>query len=287
MPSTIKQGFEGLKQNLEITTLQSSIVSTRQQNVRDAVAKELAAIDDFLVGSYKRNTMISPLAEADIDIFTVLDSKYYDANGHVNLLDRVKRVLKNTYETPDISRNGQAVTIRFSDFRVDVVPAFNRSGGGYLIPDAILKRWISTDPTKHINIWTAANITHKGDLVPLIKMIKGWNKKHSSLLQSFHLESLILNLLNNITISDFPSGIRYFFDKARVQVLYPTLDPAGYGGNIGAYLDTPSKKADVVTRLESAYQRAIEAEGLEKIGKTYDAYAKWKMIFGEYFPSYG
>src|SRR5690349_16114242 len=117
MPTTIKQGFEVLKQNLEITTLQTSTVSTRQQNVRNAVISELTVVDDFLTGSYKRNTMIAPLAEADVDIFMVLDSKYYEPNGQANLLDRVKRVLKNTYKTPEISKNGQAVTITFTDFK--------------------------------------------------------------------------------------------------------------------------------------------------------------------------
>jgi hypothetical protein len=288
MPTTIQQGFEVLKQNLEITTLQSATVSMRQQNVRGAVAKELIVIDDFLTGSYKRSTMIAPLKEADIDVFVVLDSKYYESNGQVNLLDKVKRVLKKTYpDTPEISRNGQAVTITFSDFKVDVVPAFNRTGGGYVIPDSILKRWISTNPKKHVEIWSDANKAHNGDLVPLIKMIKAYNKTHSALLRSFHLETLVLNILNNVTISNFPSGVRYVFDKMRTQVSYVVPDPAGYGGDLGAYLDTSSKKADVVSRLESAYQRAVDAESLEKQGKIFDAFTKWRLIFGDYFPSYG
>jgi len=287
MATSIKQGFEILKQNLEISGLQGATVSTRQQNVRDAVAKELTVVDDFLTGSYRRSTMIAPLAEADIDIFTVLDAKYFDQNGHANLLDRVKRVLLKTYNTPDISRNGQAVTISFSDFKVDVVPAFHRSGGGYIIPDSILKRWISTDPKKHVDIWSNANNAHNGDLVPLIKMIKAWNKTHSALLHSFHLETMTLNILTNVTISDFPSGVRYVFDKMRSQVSYVVADPAGYGGDLGAYLDTPSKKAEVVSRLETAYQRAKDAESLASQGKIVDAFSKWRLVFDTYFPAYG
>jgi len=288
MPITIKQGFEVLKQNLEITTLQSSTVSTRQQNVRDAVASELSVLDDFLTGSYKRSTMIAPLKEADVDIFVILDSSYYESNGQANLLDRVKRVIKKTYpNTPEISRNGQAVTITFTDFKVDVVPAFYRNGGGYLIPDSVLSRWISTDPKKHVEIWSEANKAHNSDLVPLIKMIKAWNKTHSALLNSFHLETLILNILKDVTISNYSSGARYVFDKARSQILLPTYDPAGYGGDISSYLDTTTKKADVVSRLETAYLRAVDAESLEKQGKTQDAYTKWRMIFDNYFPSYG
>lgn len=288
MATTIKQGFEILKQNLEITDLQAGTVSTRQQNVRDAVVSELSVHEDFLTGSYKRNTMIAPLSEADIDIFVVLDSKYYDTNGQANLLDRVKRVLKNTYpKTPKISRNGQAVTITFTDFKVDVVPAFYRNGGGYLIPDSILGRWIPTDPKKHVEIWSNANKAHNGDLVPLIKMIKAWNKTHSALLHSFHLETMTLNILNGITINSFPSGVRYVFDKMRTQVSYVVPDPAGYGGDLGAYLNTSAKKADVISRLETAYQRAKDAESLASQGKIVDAFSKWRLVFDTYFPAYG
>ena len=288
MPTTIMQGFQKLKEYLEITALQENIASTRQQNIRDALKSDLNIIDSFLTGSYRRNTMIAPLSDADIDIFIILDPVYFRQDGQAAILDRVKQVLRKTYtKTPDISRNGQAVTIVFSDFKVDVVPAFNRQGGGYLIPDSILKRWISTDPKKHVEVWSAANKAHNGDLVPLIKMIKCWNREHSALLRSFHLESLILRTLNNVTISDYPSGVRYVFDKARTLAQYPIADPAGYSGDIGAYLNSQDRKDDVISRLETAYNRAIEAERLNSEGNIRQAYDKWCLIFGDYFPAYG
>jgi len=288
MSTTITQGFQKLKENLEITTLQEETTSERQQNIRDALKTDLDVLDSFLAGSYRRNTMIAPLSEADIDIFVILRSEYFKQDGQAILLDKVKQVLRKTYpNTPDISRNGQAVTIVFSDFRVDVVPAFSRQGGGYLIPDTILKRWISTDPKKHIDVWTEANKMHNGYLVPLIKMIKCWNRAHSAPLRSFHLESLVLQILNNVTISDNPSGIRYVFDKARTQIQYAVIDPAGFGGNIGAYLDTKEKKANAINCIETAYERAIDAERLNSMGNVQDAYDKWRLIFGDYFPAYG
>jgi len=242
--------------------------------------------DSFLTGSYMRNTMIAPLKEADIDIFVVLDVKYYAEEGHAALLDKVKRVLKKTYpKTPDISRSGRAVTITFTDFAVDVVPAFYRSGGGYLIPDSIERRWIATDPKQHIQIWSSANRAHAGDLIPLIKMVKGWNKRHSEMLRSFHLETMILSILDGVTISDFPSGVRYVLDKARSLVEYSIPDPAGYSP-AGGYLSA-SELAGVVSRLDTAYTRAIAAEQLERNGRTAEAFEKWRLIFDDYFPAYG
>lgn len=288
MPRAILEGFNRLRENLQITDLQETTVSTRQQNVRAAVEEELEVLDSFLTGSHRRNTMIAPLSEADVDIFVVLSSKYWQQDGQAALLDRVKSVLRQTYpKTPDISRNGQAVTIVFNDFRVDVVPGFYRQGGGFLIPDSVLGRWISTDPKRHVETFADANKSHQGNLIPLIKMMKAWNKKHSTLLRSFHLEVLVLNILTNVTISDFPSGARYVFDKARGRVRETTADPAGYGGNVGAYLNTREKLEAVIDRLETAYTRARDAEQLKANGRTAQAYEKWQMIFGDYFPAYG
>lgn len=288
MATTTNQSFLQLKSNLEITGLQQTTASTRQQNVRDALITDLTVLDSFLTGSYRRSTMVAPLKDADIDVFVVFDASYYKQNGQAWLLDKVKATLKNTYpSTPKISRNGQAVTITFTDFTVDVVPAFNRKGGGFLIPDSVNERWISTDPKKHVDIWSAANTSHAGNLVPLIKMIKAWNKGHSTLLRSFHLETMILGILTNVKITDFPSGARFIFDKARQAVKGATYDPSGYGGNLADYLNTQQKINDVVSRLETAYNRALEAESLDKQGKTSLAVDKWRLIFGDYFPAYG
>lgn len=284
---TIRQGFEALRQNLEITSLQEAAVATRQRNVRDAIAAELTVLDSFLTGSYRRNTMIAPLADADVDIVIVLDPRYYNANAPAALLDRVRAVLRTTYPTtPEISRSGQAVTIRFADFQVDAVPVFHRQGGGFLIPNARTQAWIATDPTEHVRLWSLANAAHNGDLVPLIKMIKQWNRSHSNFLRSFHLETIILKVLTNVTISDFSSGARYVFDKAHSAVQAAVADPAGYNGNLGAYLDIQQKLNDVCSRLAAACQRSLEAERLEKAGRTDLAFQQWQMVFGDKFPAF-
>ena len=293
MPTTISQSFSILKSNLEVTGLQQSTVSTRQNSVRSVMEAGMTVKDSFLSGSYSRSTMIAPLAEADIDIFTVLDPRYfhfYDGKngGPSGLLDFVKRTLRRTYtKTPDISRSGQAVTIRFTDFAVDVVPGFVREGGGYLIPDSVRGQWLSTDPKKHVEIFAAANRTHNGNLVPVIKMLKAWNKNNRNFFRSFHVEVLALETFTGITISDFPSGVRFFFDKARNLVTQKNLDPAGYGDDIGRYLNTREKINEAGVTLQLAYERAVAAEGQEQRGLTRSAIESWSKLFGDYFPAYG
>jgi hypothetical protein len=294
MATTIPQSFRELKENLEITGLQASTVSTRQQSVRSVMNAGMEVVNSFLTGSYSRNTMIAPLAEADVDIFVVLANKYFhnydngQNGGQAGLLDLVKRTLRRTYtQTPDISRNGQAVTIRFSDFAVDVVPAFNRQGGGYLIPNSRTQSWIATDPKRHVEIVGAANQAHDGDFVPLLKMIKAWNKKNNKYFGSFHLEVLALTILNGVKISDYPSGVRFYFDKARALIGQKNPDPAGYGGDVGSYINTQEKILDAEAKFQLAFDRAINAEAYAKQGNVRDAVDMWKRLFGDYFPTYG
>jgi hypothetical protein len=293
MPTTIPQAFQTLRSNLEITGLQTSLVSTRQKTVREVVTSGLEVTDDFLTGSYSRQTMIAPLNEADVDIFVVLNSRYFhhynngQNGGQAGLLDLLKRTLLKTYtRTPDISRNGQAVTIRFEDFVVDAIPAFIRQGGGYLIPNAITASWISTDPARHIELLTQANMVHGNNLVPLIKMIKGWNRQIDRHFRSFHLEVLAMSALNNVTITDFPSGVRYFFDKARALITQQNPDPAGYGGDVGSYLNTQPKIAEAAQHFQTAYERALNAEQLAAQDRIPAAFEAWGKIFGDYFPAY-
>ncbi len=292
MASTIKQSFQILKENLEITDLQEENVSTRQNSVRSVLEAELTIKETFLTGSYSRSTMIAPLNDADIDIFAVLDvSYYYNYNGknggQAGLLDLIKRTLRKRYtKTPDISRNGQAVTIRFDDFQVDVVPAFYRQDGGYLIPNSISQSWIGTDPKKHVEIMSSANRAHQGDLVPIVKMIKCWNKNIGSYFRSFHLEVLALYIFEKVTISDFASGMRYFFDKGREYITKQNPDPAGFGGDIGNYINTREKIEEAVQKLQLAYERALKAENFDSRGCVKDAIEMWIKIFCNYFPAY-
>jgi hypothetical protein len=292
MATTINAAFAQFRANLEITDLQTETVSTRHNSVRDVLKSGMTVIDDFLTGSYARHTMIAPLKEADVDVFVALDPDYYkhyfgQNGGPAGLLDWVKQTLRKTYTlTPNISRNGQAVTIRFSDFLVDLVPGFVRSGGGYIIPNSITTTWLSTDPKRHVDIFSAANQTHQQKLIPLIKMIKGWNKCHSSFFSSFHLEVLALQVLTNVNITDYPSGLRFFFDKAREAVAGTNLDPAGYGDDIGKYIDTAEKIAEAKRRMTAAYEAALRAE---QQGVLYERTAidLWRGLIPAYFPAYG
>ena len=217
--------------------------------------------------------------------FAKSESTYFVSDGQASLLDRVKRVLTRTYTTPEVSRNGQAVTITFSDFKVDVVPAFYRDGGGYLIANSITQSWVSTDPKAHIDVIAKGNAAHEALLAPLLKMIRAWNRNIGHPFVSLYLELIANEMLTGVTISDYPSALRYFFDKCRERIKTKISDPAGFGGQING-LESGSL-SDALSRFETAYARAIKAEGYAREGHTELAIEEWRKIFGDYFPVYG
>lgn len=282
---SVAGAFDLFASRLEITDLQQSTVSVRQQAVRAAVERRLHVLESFLTGSYRRHTMIGPLTAADVDLFCILDAGYHHPAGQAALLDMVRRALRETYsKTPRISPNGQAVTIRFTDFVVEVVPAFYRQGGGFLIPSSNERRWIETDPKVHEAFIANANAIHDGKLVPLIKMIKAWNRNSGSRLSSFYLELMVESILRGMRIADYPGVVAYVFWRAQEVVRWKLLDPAGLdGGQVNGL--ARGSVPEAVAALARTYELALDAVRLEQSGLARSSKERWRQVFGDPFPA--
>jgi len=289
---TRKQAFEELRSNLELTGLQETKVAARQKNVRAAVASQLTVATDFLTGSYRRQTLIGPMKSADVDIVVVLDRGYRD-RGAQAVLELVKKALLTEYtRTPAISRNGQAVTITFTDFVVDVVPAFVLPwwtwNDGFEICDSGSDSWITTDPKKHVELSATANRAHGRHLVPRIKQLKAWNRTVGGPLRSFHLEALAWSIFGtsllwkNTQSSDWASA-RYFFDKARSELRNQLADPSGTGIDVAAYLHGTALDS-AVSKVTTAYERCVRAEQCAKADDLAGMHKAYGQVFGDCYP---
>jgi hypothetical protein len=95
-----------------------------------------------------------------------------------------------------------------------------------------------------------------------------------------------MDVLHGIKISDYPSGIRFLFDKGREKIRFQQSDPAGFGGHINP-LDEVNTVEEAVSRLTTAYNRALKAEEFATAGKVSLAFDEWRKIFGDYFPLCG
>ena len=124
----------------------------------------------------------------------------------------------------------------------------------YNVPDMNTATWLPSRPRRHA---TAINekATECGKrFKPLIRMIKQWNKEHSDLMESYHIEVLALKIGSG-ELADYSWEVFQFFEKAVKLV----EGPLPYeGGNADDYLDYATRH-EVLKRLRTAADRARDA----------------------------
>ena len=293
--TTVLKSFESFRSNLELTGLQGTVIAERQKDLRQVIGKELLVVDSFLTGSYRRNTLIAPLSKADVDVMVVLDRSLRKI-GPANALNKVRQVLVSSFPTAQVSRNGQAITVTFRDFLIDVVPAFAvpwLAGSGWDICDSGGMSWLRTNPDRHSVRSTEVNDRTGGLLVPTVKMLKAWNRTASQPLRSFHLEALAWSVFDpgtlpyrlwGVQMATDPENVHAFFSQAPALLTRKLADPATGRGDLGSYLSASARK-DVISKIGIARQRCELAESLAQVNDLSAANATYRDIFGSFFPA--
>jgi len=277
---TVGQAFEVFKSALEITQPEQDAATSSQERLRARLERRLTILEDFLSGSYKRDTKIRPLT--DIDLLVVLDPAYF-TYGPAGVLRLLASHLRASYPNSRLRIQNRSVNLAFLRFGFDVVPAFYRQGGGLLIPSMKCNSWTSTNPKAHEKALSDANLACGGKLKPLIKMVKCWNRSRGGKLQSFHIEVLALEVLGP-PVQDYQTAAFEFFGQAADRIQYPCFDPAGLGPPVDDYLNRPARLAASRLLMAAARsaQRALE---LEWRGRNAAARAVWGQIFRKPFPA--
>lgn len=134
----VDDGFVKLKSNLEITQTEQDTSVRRHTGIRDYVTGRWDLIDDFLTGSYRRDTKTKKLK--DIDIFIVINPDGAQVGHRTgppgDVLDALQALLTDRWS--DAYRDGMAVVIPYGNddevMSIDVVPAFDRKGEGTASP---------------------------------------------------------------------------------------------------------------------------------------------------------
>jgi hypothetical protein len=222
MIKTVPEAFQEFMGRYEPTAATKEAAATKQNYLRDSLAGHLDVIEDFLTGSYIKQTQIKP--KTDIDVFLVLDPAYWQKQNLQKpreMLSFVFRQLRKTYPRSTMRLDGQAVTVAFQDgFKLDVVPAF-KTKEAYMIPSLKPPEWISCNPKVHIELLTKINQAQNQTLKPLIKMVKCWKVTKSAALRSFHIELMAARIFSNTSdamradlVSGYPRSLSFFFQQA-------------------------------------------------------------------------
>lgn len=295
MATTIAASFKTYAGNLNITDRQATTVANCKNNMIAKIGAELSLHDQKarVIGSYDRDTLTRYLSEGDVDVMVILhydDNKdWFTADGTVAALTRFKKILDVAYPKTPCRVDRNCVTMKLSEFRLDVVPAFQFNDGSYRIPDTHQRRWITTNPIAFADGITAINMKMDGAFVPLIKMVKGWNREAGWPISSFHLECLLYRHYSSYEKSfTYNSMLKIFFEELPGYLRDAAYDPIT-GERVDGYLDNAAATTARQIAITKAKKAAAQAkEAYEDESKYLSvAISEWKSLFGEFFPAYG
>ncbi|OXM50617.1 hypothetical protein CFP71_27085 [Amycolatopsis thailandensis] len=279
----IDDAFTKLKHNLEITQTEQNLAKARHEAIRDFVKSHWDLDDDFLTGSYRRDTKTKKLK--DIDIFVVLDadggqSSFRDQSP-IQVINALETLLRQKWSSA--ARDGMAIVVPYGAddevMSIDVVPAFKREDGGYYIPNPSAGDWLETNPKRHHELSIAKNADCGGKYVPFVKMIKGINRELGEPVSPSFLLEVMAQSLVKPPIGRYQDEIIYFLATAAERIGDEWPDPAGLGGDVNAVMNMTQKlaAANALNRARAIAERAVD---LEDDGQDRAAYDEWKTLFG-------
>lgn len=280
----VDDAFSNLKSNLEITTTEQTLASNRHTAIRDFVRERWQLDDDFLTGSYRRDTKTKKLKDVDVFIVLTPDGPQggYRTQAPLQVLEALLTLLRDRWG--DAYRDGMAIVIPYGSnddvTSIEVVPAFKRSGGGYFIPEPTAGTWIATNPKRHHELSTEKNTACGGKYVPFVKMIKGINRELGEPVSpSFLLEVMAQDLVKT-PFGRYQDEIVLFLATAADRMHQVCPDPAGLGGDVNTVMSAAQKTA-AADALRQAQRVAEHAVDLEDDGQERAAYDEWKKLFGD------
>ena len=289
------EAFEKFRKRLELSETERKDAARRHSEVRDCIRGSFDVKTDFLSGSYKRHTKTKPLK--DVDILFVLSNKEKERRGKppIEMLEAFDRCLRKRYTEKDqteICR--RAVTVQFEKnyypedhegkiLSIDTVPAFESGDNEYEIPDKVTGTWIKTNPEKHKEQATAKNDEMGGYWVPLVKMIKGWNRANGKPVKPSFLIEVMAEELVEPPFSNYPNEVRNLFAAMEANIGREWADPANLGPPVSDQM-TPELVTNARKTLQEGQRKAALAARAEQTGRQGDALRLWREILGDYFP---
>ncbi|GAA4364024.1 hypothetical protein GCM10023185_33170 [Hymenobacter saemangeumensis] len=275
---TLLQCIAQLLADITITDRQTDAVSITYNNLKGLLLDADNGLHGervFQNGSYDRDTIIKPLD--DVDIFLVLDRTEYEENGVLSnpqgVLTKVKKFLNGTRDYKDKAvQDRPCVTIKLSDKRFDVLPCFGNDLDGYWIPDSDLSGWVWSNPVVHSEKLTQVNQDRKQLIVPLVRILKYWNREQGKLIPSYHIEDTATDIFTLFDVANHKEGVERWLEYA------------------GSYLNEKKFASSTAyeqakTNIEAARVLIQEASALYEEGKEAEAIQRWKQVFGAKFPT--
>jgi predicted nucleotidyltransferase len=288
MTLTTAQAFDSFVATISLTEAQKTEVANKRTKTEEYLRAAFPTTSNMplkrviLIGSADRNTLIRPLDDVDVMAEFTNKDRIFETYRYQSgqLLQRIRTALQAHTSIEQIGARGQAVRLFYKNgAHVDIAPVFAYSTGGFLLPSGD-GGWITTDPEKQAK-WMAGRRAAVGsNLTRVVKLLKRWNRVHSSRFSSYHLEVMIATMFSQVDTNS-RKALKFFFEHASNYL--DVSDPAGHSGSLSTYL-TADARARINSRLADANIRAVSALASEAAGNHAEAKRLWKIELGDEFP---
>lgn len=289
---TTEEYFNTFLTDHNLTDEEREQISDKHLSLRERLRELLKVEDDFLTGSYPRNTMIKPNGDDkfDVDFFLAFNNDKFGEYELPKLLELVKTALLQIKgedeDIESINDQNRSIGVEYSgNFQIDVVPAIEiEKNKLYKIFDKKSMQPLDSNPKLHGKQLSETNEnTESGStrrLVPIIKLLKSWKRNKCDYVKSFHLELLAVEILKEEPIESISSGLCKFFSNAEEYLQEACLvDPANSQNLIDEYLDEDGVRGELIELISKEKNFANDALNLEESGDIDNAIQKWKKIF--------
>lgn len=239
----------------------------------------------YMVGSVGRHTAIRGVSDLDM-LFVLPDTLYsqYDGddwNGQKELLKAVKKELQKRYPNSELRGDGQVVVITFTNYVVEVCPAFEKSDGSYTYPDSNNGgKWKRTDPLVEIGE-SEYMIEHTNNHFQYVcQMIRAW-KNHIG----FKMGGLLIDTLVHKFFKKYPVHETTTFDDylALLKDLFNYFKGLNkdqkYWLALGSNQRVYNTSSKFITKAEKAYEKIKDLNEDSE-----DIFDKLQELFGKSFP---
>jgi len=296
---TIDQSFQKILKNLNPTEKQRQDIQTKRDAIDRALAKHPRIFlytkkqQSFLTGSYSRGTIIRPIHDVDLYV-RVHYGKHAKDKSPRSILSLMATALRKRYPgNTSINVDSPCIIVSFSGYKFEVVPVvgYENNSDLYDIPAPGSQLWMQCYP--HIPSRWISSCNHRNNkmFIPMIKLLKQWNRSNKVNLKSFHIELLTAKVFGSVTeIYSYPQGILDWMYCVRDwfwRNSYPFIEEPGHQYKfVDDYVYEKLFRLRVIrNKVESGLKKAERAYALFMKGRYGSANRIWRNMFGAMFPS--
>jgi len=252
-------------------------VNRHLREIKAALEKELAGTIDLIFGgSVAKHTYVDGLS--DVDSLVMLDNCELADSGPSDAKDYLARRLAERFPATEISEGRLAVTVKFSDAEIQLLPAVS-CRNAVQIPDAAGNHWRTIQPNEFTRALTDTNDKGAKKVVPTVKLAKAIiaNLPEQQRITGYHAEALAVYVFRNYTgpVSNKDMLRRYFTEASRL-VLRPIQDRTGQSIHVDEYLGPEATlERKIISDAFARIARRMERADLS--GRVND----WSALFGD------